>query len=80
MITDEKKDDRIQSILSILGLQHRIVEGKEILTADMFNNRIDYKQVDERLSEARKASLRFLKVALSRPLTHKEKILTPSMR
>lgn len=80
VITDEKKDDRIQSILSILGLQHRIVEGKEILTADMFNNRIDYKQVDERLSEARKASLRFLKVALSRPLTHKEKILTPSMR
>ena len=77
VLTDEKKDDRIQSVLSLLGLEHRMVAGNAPLTSKLFNDRIDYGKVEELLNEARKNSLRFLKVALNKPLTHKEKVLIP---
>ena len=55
---------RLSSLLTMFGLEKKLIETSTMLTQDIINLSVDYKEVDELLDELRKSSFTFLETYL----------------
>ena len=61
--TSMSTNSRIDSLLSVLGLESRIINEENDFSTQI-KKKIDYTQIDEKLEEFRKHSMSFLQKAL----------------
>lgn len=68
LINDNKqgRNSRMMDLLHLLGLEHRLfTSAQEAMASQVWLEKIDYKAVDERLTQARNESWNYLKESLS---------------
>ena len=65
IVNNARGADRFISLLRTVGLEHRLISSAEALTEELYDNPIDWQEVDAALSTARRESMIYLQNALN---------------